>query len=454
MNMILNVQPSPPPQTSGSSGSSSSSDDTSFSQELSRAKSRPSASAGDQVQTGQSTDKTSVDPTAENSQTGSAQPKVQTKKDAQGNAQQQKQKTSESATAEAEAAAATQAPTGEQAETGDVVANQAEQAALLAKAKAIRAKSKAAAGAAVTAGSSTSSKSKPADTASSSSQSSTTPPSPVDPATLLAGAAQQPATPAPTASARDATPIQSPEVPSGNSSVKRPNVSPFKPENSAAKSSAARADPAAKSQAADAATAQVPVESPAKVKTDIGGDSAPSPSPSPVAELFASSPTAPSPAATAAPAAPAAPSPTAQFAQANQPTIVSAIRGTLLPAGGTMSITLTPPELGALQVTVRVENGVISASFETSNEQATRLLSHNLSQLKTSLETQGVSVDRLHVHQSSGSENSSSSQNSDGDSQQSPGDGRSAQQEQQRREVLRRMWRRVRGDRDPLDLVA
>ncbi len=134
--------------------------------------------------------------------------------------------------------------------------------------------------------------------------------------------------------------------------------------------------------------------------------------------------------------------------------MVSAITGTLLPSGGTMSIRLDPPELGALQITVRMENGVMSASFQTSNEQATRLLSHSLSQLKNALETQGVSVDRLHVHQAAPSEGSSNqNDDSDGNQKQAPGD-RSAQQDQQRREVLRRMWRRARGDRDPLDLVA
>ena len=103
----------------------------------------------------------------------------------------------------------------------------------------------------------------------------------------------------------------------------------------------------------------------------------------------------------ATPAAAAPQAPAAQFADANQPSIVSTIHGSLLPNGGTMNITLNPPDLGAMQITVRMENGVMSASFQTSNDQATRLLTPSLSQLKTALETQGVSVDRLHVHQTS-----------------------------------------------------
>jgi flagellar hook-length control protein FliK len=120
-----------------------------------------------------------------------------------------------------------------------------------------------------------------------------------------------------------------------------------------------------------------------------------------------------------------------------------------------MTIRLDPPELGALNVTVKMQNGVLSASFQTSSDQATRLLSHTLGQLKTALESQGVSVDRLHVQQSSKSDTSSGqSGDGEGKDRQSGSDGNSAQQEQQRRETLRRMWRRVRGDRDPLDLVA
>jgi flagellar hook-length control protein FliK len=119
-----------------------------------------------------------------------------------------------------------------------------------------------------------------------------------------------------------------------------------------------------------------------------------------------------------------------------------------------MNIALNPPDLGAMQITVKMESGVMSASFQTSNDQATRLLTHSLGQLKNALEGQGVSVDRLHVHQISNSDASSGKGDSESKDGQSSSDGRSAQQEQQRRDTLRRMWRRARGERDPLDLVA
>jgi flagellar hook-length control protein FliK len=127
------------------------------------------------------------------------------------------------------------------------------------------------------------------------------------------------------------------------------------------------------------------------------------------------------------------------------------VRSELIPNGGTMHIRLDPPELGALQVTVRMIDGAMTASFETSTDQATKLLSHSLGQLKTALETQGVSVERLHVQQSPRDQQSSS--NSD-DRRQSRQEDASARQEQQRREMLRRMWRRLGMIHDPLDMVA
>jgi flagellar hook-length control protein FliK len=155
----------------------------------------------------------------------------------------------------------------------------------------------------------------------------------------------------------------------------------------------------------------------------------------------------------------AAPSvaPEVQFAEDNHPTIVSGVRGQLLPTGGTMQIRLDPPELGPLAVTVRIHDGMIEASFETSNEQATKLLSHSLSSLKTSLESHGVNVERLQVQQAPKDQPAGQS-GSDRDSQQGQhGDTaqeHTARQEQQRKEMIRRMWQRLTGTEDPLDMVA
>lgn len=143
-----------------------------------------------------------------------------------------------------------------------------------------------------------------------------------------------------------------------------------------------------------------------------------------------------------------------QFAADNHPNIVSSVRSTLLPNGGTMQIRLDPPDLGQLQISVSLRDGVMSASFETNNAEATRLLSHSLSQLKGVLESQGVSVDKLHVTQSPRNENTSSRDNDGSNQQQGGAQDSPARREQERRELLQRMWRKLTEGSDPLDMVA
>ena len=140
----------------------------------------------------------------------------------------------------------------------------------------------------------------------------------------------------------------------------------------------------------------------------------------------------------------------AQFADTNHSKIVSAVHGQLLPDGGTMQIRLDPAELGSLQINVQVKNGAMTATFETSNADTTRLLSHSLGDLRTVLEQAGVTVDKIHVQQSAKPDSQSNSgENKQEQSEQNP----QAKQEQQRRELLQRMWKKLSGG-DPLDLTA
>ena len=178
-------------------------------------------------------------------------------------------------------------------------------------------------------------------------------------------------------------------------------------------------------------------------------------------DLTASAPqaTAPATAQTASASAPAAAlAPEARFAEDNHANIVREMRSQLMPGGGTMRLRLDPPELGPLSVTVRLRNGVMEASFEASSEGAAKLLSHSLGALKTSLESQGVNVERLNVQQVPKDQPAQNDGGRDGQQQR---DGerdlqqeQSARQEQQRREMIRRMWRRLSGAQDPLDMVA
>jgi flagellar hook-length control protein FliK len=158
----------------------------------------------------------------------------------------------------------------------------------------------------------------------------------------------------------------------------------------------------------------------------------------------------------AAPQSPVAqappPPPQAHFVETNHPKIVSAVQAQALTNGGTMQIRLDPPELGALQVMVHMQDGVMTASFHTSNDDATKLLSHSLSQLKQVLESQGVSVERLQVQQAPKDQHAQNDDPHQQDQRDQHGDAH--RQEQQRKEMLRRMWRRLSNGSDPLDLVA
>lgn len=158
-------------------------------------------------------------------------------------------------------------------------------------------------------------------------------------------------------------------------------------------------------------------------------------------------------------AAQAAPSGADQrFADDNVDRIVSGVKTELLPRGGSMQLRLDPPQLGKLDVTVKLQDGVLTAAFVTRNDEAARLLSQTLSQLKSSLEASGVQVDRLHVQQAAPSERSSDPRNHDQggrQQQQSAGEQQQWQQsEQQRRELLQRMWKRLGLAGDPLDVMA
>ena len=162
-------------------------------------------------------------------------------------------------------------------------------------------------------------------------------------------------------------------------------------------------------------------------------------------------PSAPTTAPTQAPTPPEV-----RFAEANHGNIVTSMRGELLPNGGSMRIRLDPPQLGALQVTVQIRDGLVTAAFETSSDEATRLLGHSLNHLKSVLESHGVAVDNLQVQQAP---REAQAQTAGDDARREQGgqsqeQEQSARQEQQRREMLRRMWRRLAGGQDPLDLTA
>jgi hypothetical protein len=147
--------------------------------------------------------------------------------------------------------------------------------------------------------------------------------------------------------------------------------------------------------------------------------------------------------------------PQASFVEENHPKIVTGISGELMPKGGTMQIRLAPAELGEMQVSVHMKDGVMSASFQTSNDNATKLLTRSLGQLKGGLEAAGMSVEKLQVEQAPRQQAGQSNSDSGSDSKQGSQDQQQqAKQDQQRREMVRQMWQKLSGGGGPLDLVA
>jgi len=140
-----------------------------------------------------------------------------------------------------------------------------------------------------------------------------------------------------------------------------------------------------------------------------------------------------------------------RFSGANATSIVSGVRSQMLSGGGKMTLRLDPPELGAVQVSVVMKDGLASVAFSTDNAESARLISSTLSQLRESLSAAGLSVDRLSVQQTPKAE--AASRDSDArnpesrsSSQQYQSNEDGSRRDQQRRDLLERMWRRAAGD--------
>jgi flagellar hook-length control protein FliK len=86
--------------------------------------------------------------------------------------------------------------------------------------------------------------------------------------------------------------------------------------------------------------------------------------------------------------------------------------------GGTMSMRLSPPELGALRVQMSIVQGNVTAQFTATTPQARALLEQNMGVLRTALEQHGLTVDRLAVHLSPSESNNAARQDMSGQQQQ------------------------------------
>ena len=96
--------------------------------------------------------------------------------------------------------------------------------------------------------------------------------------------------------------------------------------------------------------------------------------------------------------------------------------------GGAVTLRLTPPEMGTVRIQMQLTGTTLAASFHAETASAHALLSQQLGQLRTSLESQGLHVERLSVQPMSQPQQSNNAGNQSDDAQQQnqqPNDGRS-----------------------------
>ncbi|MEM9347910.1 MAG: flagellar hook-length control protein FliK [Planctomycetota bacterium] len=102
--------------------------------------------------------------------------------------------------------------------------------------------------------------------------------------------------------------------------------------------------------------------------------------------------------------------------------------------GGAVTLRLTPPEMGTVRIQMQITGTNVSASFHAESTSAQTLLTTQLAQLRSALESKGMSVDRLSVQpmaattagqNTNQSQNQSDTQQQGQSQQQSANDGRS-----------------------------
>lgn len=102
--------------------------------------------------------------------------------------------------------------------------------------------------------------------------------------------------------------------------------------------------------------------------------------------------------------------------------------------GGAVTLRLTPPEMGTVRIQMQITGTNVSASFHAESASAQTLLTTQLAQLRTALESKGMNVERLSVqplaataqsNNANQSQNQSDTQQQGQSQQQNAGDGRS-----------------------------
>jgi len=145
----------------------------------------------------------------------------------------------------------------------------------------------------------------------------------------------------------------------------------------------------------------------------------------PAENAAAVAPPAPSPGSAAAPAAQAnvpLPEPGTLDVDPNVSRVIRGMQGAMNQNGGSVTLRLSPPELGLVRIQMQIEHSQVVAQIHTQSESVRNLLSQQLGQLRHTLESQGLNVTRLQVQVMA---DQASLFNDQQEADQSPGDGRS-----------------------------
>lgn len=82
---------------------------------------------------------------------------------------------------------------------------------------------------------------------------------------------------------------------------------------------------------------------------------------------------------------------------ANIAQVARGLQNAFKQGGGNVTLRLSPAELGSIKVQLAVQDGVVHAKFTAQSQAAGDLLTHQMDQLRQSLQKQGLQVDRLEV---------------------------------------------------------
>jgi len=77
--------------------------------------------------------------------------------------------------------------------------------------------------------------------------------------------------------------------------------------------------------------------------------------------------------------------------------VVRGLTSAINQRGGSVTLRLTPPELGAVRIEMTVRDGVVNARFTAATESVRHLLMDQMGHLRSALDRQGLSVERIEV---------------------------------------------------------